>query len=143
MNFCQKIVSDSQISEVDKLAPPPSMEEIISDYTIENNYAELSTSNKPIDTLPFEKYVPHQQRTCGFIQKQLNSHLTQQLIQRCKQEKVTVQEAIYSAMMLALAKHLESEDKDFYFSYISPVEMRRKVNPPIGDEQITILISIL
>ncbi len=143
LNFCQKIVSDNQIPEVDKLAPPPSMEEIIDDYTIENNHAELSTSTQPIDTLPVEKYLPHQQRTCGFIQKQLNPSLTQQLIQRCKQEKVTVQEAIYSAMMLALAKHLESEDKDFYFSYISPVEMRRKVNPPIGDEQITILISIL
>ena len=119
------------------------MEEIISDYTIENNHAELSTSNQPIDTLPFEKYVPHQERSCGFIQKQLNHNLTQQLIQRCKQEKVTVQGAICSAMMFSLAQHLEPEDRDFHFSCLSPVDMRIKVNPPIGDEQITILISPL
>ncbi|RQH16690.1 phthiocerol/phthiodiolone dimycocerosyl transferase family protein [Okeania hirsuta] len=142
LSFCQKIVSDSQIPEVDKLTPPPSMEEIINDYTIENN-AELSTSNQPIDTLPFEKYVPHQQRTCGFIQKQLNPSLTQKLIQRCKQEKVTVQGAICSAMMLALAKHLEPKDKDFYFSCVSAVDMRRKVNYPIGDEHMAVLISSL
>ncbi len=143
LGFCQKIVSDNQIPEVDKLASPPSMEEIIADYTLENNNTELSTSNQPIDTLPFEKYVPHQERTCGFIQKQLNPSLTQQLIQRCKQEKVTVQGAICSAMMLALAKHLQPKDKDFYFSCLSPVEMRRKVNPPIGDEQMAVLISAL
>lgn len=142
LSFCQKIVSDSQIPEVNKLAPPPSMEEIIADYTIENN-AELSTSDRPIDTLPFEKYVPHQERSCGFIQKQLNHSLTQQLIQRCKQEKVTVQGAICSAMMLALAKYLEPEDKNFYFSCLSAVDMRRKVNSPIGDEQMTFLASSL
>ncbi len=142
LSFCQKILSESQIPEFDKLASPPCMEEIIADYTIENN-AELSTSNKPIDTLPFEKYVPHQERTCGFIQKQLNPSLTEQLIQRCKQEKVTVQGAICSAMMLALAKHLQPEDKDFYFSCSSAVDMRIKVNPTIGDKQMTFFVSSL
>ncbi len=95
------------------------------------------------DTLPFEKYVPHQQRTCGFIQKQLNPSLTQQLIQRCKQEKLTIQGAICSAMMLALANNLDPKDKDFYFSCLSPVEMRRKVNPPISDQNMAVLISAL
>ncbi|NES05924.1 MAG: hypothetical protein F6K22_25820 [Okeania sp. SIO2F4] len=142
LNFYQKIVSNSQISQVIQLAPPPCMEEIISDYTIKNN-AELSKSNQPIDTIPIEKYVPHQERTCGFIQKQLNPSLTQQLIQRCKQEKLTVQGAISSAMMLALAKNLEPKDRDFYFSCFFPVEMRRKVNYPVGDEQMGILISAL
>ena len=144
LSFCQKIVSENQIPEFEKLGPPPCLEKIIADYTVENNTESLiSELEPPIDTLPFEKYVPFKQRTCGLIQKQLNASLTQQLIQRCKSEKVTVQGAICSAMMLALAKHLEPEDKEFYFSCYDAVDMRRRLNYPIGNEQMTFLVSSL
>ena len=167
LSFCQKIVSENQIPEFEKLGPPPCLEKIIADYTVENNtesliseveqpidtlpfekyvpYTEslISELEQPIDTLPFEKYVPFKQRTCGLIQKQLNASLTQQLIQRCKSEKVTVQGAICSAMMLALAKYLEPEDKEFYFSCYDAVDMRRRLNSPIGNEQMTFLVSSL
>ena len=144
LSFCQKIVSENQIPEFEKLGPPPCLEKIIADYTVENNTESLiSELEPPIDTLPFEKYVPFKQRTCGLIQKQLNASLTQQLIQRCKSEKVTVQGAICSAMMLALAKYLEPEDKEFYFSCYDAVDMRRRLNYPIGNEQMTFLVSSL
>ena len=144
LSFCQKIVSENQIPEFEKLGPPPCLEKIIADYTVENNTESLiSEVDQPIDTLPFEKYVPFKQRTCGLIQKQLNASLTQQLIQRCKSEKVTVQGAICSAMMLALAKHLEPEDQEFYFSCLDAVDMRRRLNSPIGNEQMTFLVSSL
>lgn len=144
LSFCQKIVSENQIPEFEKLGPPPCLEKIIADYTVENNTESLiSELELPIDTLPFEKYVPFKQRTCGLIQKQLNASLTQQLIQRCKSEKVTVQGAICSAMMLALAKHLEPEDQEFYFSCLDAVDMRRRLNSPIGNEQMTFLVSSL
>ena len=144
LSFCQKIVSENQIPEFEKLGPPPCLEKIIADYTVENNTESLiSELELPIDTLPFEKYVPFKQRTCGLIQKQLNASLTQQLIQRCKSEKVTVQGAICSAMMLALAKYLEPEDKEFYFSCYDAVDMRRRLNYPIGNEQMTFLVSSL
>ena len=144
LSFCQKIVSENQIPEFEKLGPPPCLEKIIADYTVENNTESLiSEVEQPIDTLPFEKYVPFKQRTCGLIQKQLNASLTQQLIQRCKSEKVTVQGAICSAMMLALAKHLEPEDQEFYFSCLDAVDMRRRLNSPIGNEQMTFLVSSL
>ena len=144
LSFCQKIVSENQIPEFEKLGPPPCLEKIIADYTVENNTESLiSELELPIDTLPFEKYVPFKQRTCGLIQKQLNASLTQQLIQRCKSEKVTVQGAICSAMMLALAKYIEPEDKEFYFSCYDAVDMRRRLNYPIGNEQMTFLVSSL
>ena len=144
LSFCQKIVSENQIPEFEKLGPPPCLEKIIADYTVENNTESLiSELELPIDTLPFEKYVPFKQRTCGLIQKQLNASLTQQLIQRCKSEKVTVQGAICSAMMLTLAKYLEPEDKEFYFSCYDAVDMRRRLNSPIGNEQMTFLVSSL
>ena len=144
LSFCQKIVSENQIPEFEKLGPPPCLEKIIADYTVENNTESLiSELELPIDTLPFEKYVPFKQRTCGLIQKQLNASLTQQLIQRCKSEKVTVQGAICSAMMLALAKYLEPEDKEFYFSCLDAVDMRIRLNPPIGNQQMTFLVSSL
>ena len=144
LSFCQKIVSENQIPEFEKLGPPPCLEKIIADYTVENNTESLiSELELPIDTLPFEKYVPFKQRTCGLIQKQLNASLTQQLIQRCKSEKVTVQGAICSAMMLALAKYLEPEDKEFYFSCYDAVDMGRRLNYPIGNEQMTFLVSSL
>ena len=144
MSFCQKIVSENQIPEVEKLAPPPCFEKIIADYNIQNNTESLiSELGQPIDTLPFEKYVPYKQRTCGLIQKQLNASLTQQLIQHCKSEKVTVQGAICSAMMLALAKNLEPEDKEFSFSCYHAVDMRKRLNYPIGNEQMAFLVSSL
>ena len=144
LSFCQKIVSENQIPEVEKLAPPPCFEKIIADYNIQNNTESLiSELGQPIDTLPFEKYVPYKQRTCGLIQKQLNASLTQQLIQHCKSEKVTVQGAICSAMMLALAKNLEPEDKEFYFSCNHAVDMRKRLNYPIGNEQMAFLVSSL
>ena len=144
LSFCQKIVSENQIPEFEKLGPPPCLEKIIADYTVENNTESLiSELELPIDTLPFEKYVPYKQRTCGLIQKRLNASLTQQLIQSCKSEKVTVQGAICSAMMLALAKYLEPEDKEFYFSCYDAVDMRRRLNSPIGNEQMTFLVSSL
>ena len=144
LSFCQKIVSENQIPEFEKLGPPPCLEKIIADYTVENNTESLiSELELPIDTLPFEKYVPYKQRTCGLIQKRLNASLTQELIQRCKSEKVTVQGAICSAMMLTLAKYLEPEDKEFYFSCYDAVDMRRRLNSPIGNEQMTFLVSSL
>ena len=144
LSFCQKIVSENQIPEFEKLGPPPCLEKIIADYTVENNTESLiSELELPIDTLPFEKYVPYKQRTCGLIQKQLNASLTQQLIQHCKSEKVTVQGAICSAMMLALAKNLEPEDKEFYFSCNHAVDMRKRLNYPIGNEQMAFLVSSL
>ena len=77
LSFCQKIVSENQIPEFEKLGPPPCLEKIIADYTVENNTESLiSELELPIDTLPFEKYVPFKQRTCGLIQKQLNASLT-------------------------------------------------------------------
>ena len=56
---------------------------------------------------------------------------------------MTVQGAICSAMMLALAKYLEPEDKEFYFSCYDAVDMRRRLNSPIGNEQMTFLVSSL
>lgn len=141
LKFCQQIVLEKQIPKVNKLAAYPSLEELIANYTVENE--ELPKPNKPIDTLPFEKFAPHQERSCGLIHKQLNPDLTQQLIERCKQEKVTVHGAICSAMMLALAKQLGKKGKDFYFSCRSSVDMRRRVNPPVSEENIAMLVSAL
>ena len=45
--------------------------------------------------------------------------------------------------MLALAKHLEPEDQEFYFSCLDAVDMRRRLNSPIGNEQMTFLVSSL
>lgn len=141
LKFCQKIVSYKQTPQVNKLRAYPSLEEIIANYTVENE--ELPKQNEQVDTLPFEKFAPHQERSCGLIHKQLNPDLTRQLIKRCKQEKVTVHGAMCSAMMLALAKQLKKEDKDFYFSCRSSVDMRRRVNPPVSEENIAMLVSAL
>ncbi|MGD1702264.1 phthiocerol/phthiodiolone dimycocerosyl transferase family protein [Dapis sp. BLCC M229] len=141
ISFCHKIASNYQITQVNQLESYQSLEKIIANYTVENE--ELPKLNRQIDTLPFEKYVPHQQRRCGLIQKQLNTDITEQIIERSRQEKSTVHGAICSAMMLALAKQLKKENKDFYFSCRSSVDIRRRVYPPIGDENIAMLVSAL
>lgn len=142
LSLCQEIVSDSPNIKNQKLTAYPSLEEIISNHSVEGE--ELPRQNKKVCTLPCEEYVPHQQRRCGLIQRQLDNHLTQSLIKQCKhKEQVTVHGAICSAMMLALAKHIKKEKKDFYFSCRSSVDMRRRVNPPVEDKNMAMLVSAL
>ncbi|MBD2683080.1 MULTISPECIES: phthiocerol/phthiodiolone dimycocerosyl transferase family protein [Nostoc] len=141
LRYCQKIVSSSQIPTVSKLRPLPSLEELMANVTTENTETQKSTQQP--HTLPLEHYVSHQQRSCRLIHRQLVAKLTNQIINSCKNEKVTVHGAICAAMMLALAKEIRKDNRDLYFSCRSSVDMRRRVNPPIGDENIAMIVSAL
>lgn len=46
-------------------------------------------------------------------------------------------------MMLVLVKYLEFEDKEFYFSCYDVVDMRRRLNYFIGNEQMIFLVFSL
>lgn len=141
INYCQLQVSEKKILETFSLLEIPSLESLIS-----KNIPKSLGFERPIqkpDTIPFEKYVNHQQRYCRFVQKQLDSELTNQLIKFCKTERVTVHGYICAAMMLALAEELEYKNKYFDFSCRSSVDMRRRINPPVSSEYFAMLVSAL
>lgn len=141
LTYCQKIVSNNQIPIISKLPALPSLETLIAKVTTKNRETKKSTQQP--DTLPFEEYAPHQQRSCGLIHKQLDAYSTNQIIKCCKQKKATVHGAICAALILALAKKIKKVDKDLYFSCRSSVDMRRRVHPPVSQENIAMVISAL
>ncbi len=141
LKYCNEIVSNNKIQKVSNLPAVPSLEELIAKVTTENQESPKSTQQ--VDFLPIEQYAPHKQRSFGLIHKQLDVNKTNKIIEYCKQEKATVHGAICAAMMLALAKKIKSKDKNLYFSCRSSVDMRRRLNPPLSQEHIAMIVSAL
>lgn len=92
--------------------------------------------------LSFEKFVPVEERTCNIIHRQIEPRLTRALLKQCRTEKTTVQGALCAAMLLAVANHLKiSEIKNLSFACRSMVDLRRRLSPTVGDEDLGGLAS--
>lgn len=141
LKYCQSIVINNRIPQISELSDIGSLDELIAN--VATNKPELKRLGKTIDFIKPEQIVPHQQRTCRLIHKQLHNQLTTQIINSCKEKSITVHSAICSAMMLALAGEINKKNQDLYFSCRSSVDMRKRLNPPISDEHIAMMVSAL
>ncbi|MDT9178364.1 MAG: condensation domain-containing protein [Limnospira sp. PMC 1291.21] len=139
--LCQDIGNQQTIDSSKKLEAPPSLEKIISNYSIKDK--PLPKPSKYIDKLPCDKYVPYLERRCKLIQRHLSATVTKNLISQCKEKGATVHGAISSGMMLGLADHIRIQEEDFHFSCRSSVNMRKRVVPPVSNEDICMLVSAL
>ncbi|AFY46199.1 uncharacterized protein containing a NRPS condensation (elongation) domain [Nostoc sp. PCC 7524] len=94
------------------------------------------------ETLGFEKYLPIAQRYSDVIHRQLEPELTQQLVNRCRQENTTVNSALCAAMMFTVAQKLLKNNKKFVrLSCLSYLDVRRHINPAISDENMAVLAT--
>lgn len=92
--------------------------------------------------LSFEKLVPVEERTCNVIYRQIEPALTTSLIEQCRAENTTIQGALCAAMLLAVANNMKiSEVKNLSFTCRSMVDLRRRLSPVIGDEDLGGLAS--
>ncbi|NES18696.1 MAG: alcohol acetyltransferase [Symploca sp. SIO3E6] len=141
LNLCYQILSTNKVPSISKLPVLPSLEDLIP------KIVELSVQdkqlNKKTETLGFEKYLPNELRSCGLVHRKLEPELTNRIISSCKKENTTVHGALCAAMLLTVAETIKGEDRDLYLNCRSSVDLRRRVNPPISDENIAMVVSAL
>ncbi|WP_161809832.1 phthiocerol/phthiodiolone dimycocerosyl transferase family protein [Lyngbya aestuarii] len=94
--------------------------------------------------LNLEKTVSPEFRSSGMTHRFLEKHLTQKLIQLCRQENTTVQGALCAAMLLAVTHKIKTEKaKKINVSCNSYVDLRRRLKPPISEKYMGILASFI
>jgi NRPS condensation-like uncharacterized protein len=152
LTYCQKFVSNDLINSVDSLPALPPIEELLPKWTkgfrsrINGALLLLRLGfnkiwNRP-KTLGFEKYAPIAKRRCSIVHRQLEPKLTQELINRCKQENTTVQSALCAAMMFTAARNItKGKRKKLRVSCLSYLDLRRRLQPAISDEHMAVLAS--
>lgn len=152
LTYCDKIVCGELISPVASLPPLPPIEELLPKWTkgfsgrISGALLLLQLGfqkiwNRP-ETLGFEKYVPIAKRRCGLVHKQVDPELTQQFLNRCKQENTTVQSALCTALMFTVARKItKGQRKDVRVSSLSYFDLRRRLEPAVTDEHMGVFAS--
>ncbi|KPQ39187.1 MAG: putative protein containing a NRPS condensation (elongation) domain [Phormidium sp. OSCR] len=100
-------------------------------------------SKPQISKLQTSNFATHLERTCKIFHKRLNLDSSIKLMARCKEEGVTVHGAICAAMMFSVAKLIHVDDQGLYFSCRSSVDMRRRIDPPISNDHLSMIVSAL
>jgi Condensation domain len=152
LTYCHKIASGEPLNLGNSLKPLPSLYDLIP-ASINGLRGKLNIMlflwrlkfkellYRP-ETLEFEKFVPVESRHCGWIIRQFDETLTQQIVDRCKQEKTTVQAAICAAMMFAVKKKIANgNERDMGVSCQSFIDLRRRLSPVIHPENLGMLAS--
>ncbi len=151
---CQKIVEGKAETNVNQLPQLPSVYKLmpksfqgftgkISNILYLLRLQFQSSQYKPI-TLNFEKSVPVESRRCGLVYRKLNSELTTNLVDVCRQQKTTVQGALGAAMLFAVKnKTLQSNTQDISFSFQSSIDLRSRLHQKITNEHLGLMASVI
>jgi hypothetical protein len=152
LTYMQKITAGEPINQVFCLPALPPVETLFPDSTrrFKGAVKKLSFLLKHLfkglwfrpQTLGFEKCVPIKSRRCGFIHRQLDKTLTQQLIKRCQQNNTTVQAALCAAMLFTAAKKI-SVKKKIHLACGTAVNLRNRLNPTLSHENLGAVASVL
>lgn len=152
LTYCQKIASGEPLNPETSLKPLPPLYDLVPasmkgfrgtlNIMLFLWHLRLKQLWYRPETLGFEKSVPLESRHCGWIRRQLNETFTQQIVNRCKQEKTTVQAAICAAMMFAVGKKLAmGNPRDVRVSCYSFIDLRRRLSPVVHPENFGTLVS--
>jgi NRPS condensation-like uncharacterized protein len=154
LTYCQNITAGKSLPIVTTLEPLPPIEKLLPAWTnsfksklgrvaLLLNIAFQKYWNQP-KALRVEKYVPISQRRCEIIHRQLSEESTRQFIQQCRQENTTVQSALCAALMLTVSKQLTKNHEDnIPVSCLSYLDLRRRLQPEISTENMTVLAASL
>ncbi|MGH1395995.1 MAG: phthiocerol/phthiodiolone dimycocerosyl transferase family protein [Trichormus sp.] len=152
LTYHQKIFTGEAIQPFINLTPLPPLEELIppSHQGLKGKITSLLFLLKLAvqkiwyrpQTLGFEKYLPIANRYSGIVHRQLNQEITQQFINRCRQENTTVNSALCAAMMFAVAdKLIKNYQKEFWLNCLTYIDLRRHINPVINDENMGVFAT--
>ncbi len=152
LNNCQNIAEGNEETSLNQLPQLASIQKLIpkslQGFTggIGNIFYLLNLKiqllrYQPI-TLNFEKSIPLESRSCGMVYRNLNSELTTRLVNVCRQQKTTVQAALSAAMLFAVAKKTKvSAKNNTNYSFLSPVNLRKRLQPQISNEHLGAVAS--
>jgi len=138
--YYQQINDGEALSPVESLDFLPGIENLIN-YNIKNPQVTNEQLTPPAQLI-IEHTAPANERFTRIIPRMLSKETTKRLIEKCKEEKTTVQGAICAAMLLTAAKLL-SIDKQVNISYGLPVNLRKYCEPEISDQNLGCFISVL
>jgi NRPS condensation-like uncharacterized protein len=94
--------------------------------------------------LGFEQCVSIKSRRCGLVRKKIDEHLLQLLINLCRQQKTTVQGALGAAMLFVAGSRITAgKVKNVPVNCRSALDLRTRLKPPVGDENMAPLVSFL
>jgi NRPS condensation-like uncharacterized protein len=152
LTYCHKIRLGELNNQVVSLTPLAPIEELIpkstqglkgkiSSLLLLLNLAFQKLWHRP-KTLGLEKYVPIAQRDSQIIHRQLSQELTQNFVNRCREESITVNSALCTAMMFTVAEKLiKNKQKKLQVSCLSYLNLRKHVKPAITDENMAVLAT--
>ncbi|MEH2054475.1 phthiocerol/phthiodiolone dimycocerosyl transferase family protein [Nostoc sp.] len=146
LTYCQSFGSNQPITQVISLPTLPPVEELLPKSTKGLRKETLCHQLEPlnVETLGFEKCVSMELRRCGFIHRQLDAKLTQQLINTCRQEKTTLQGAFCAAMLFAVVRKISAgQTNDVRVSCRTAVNLRQRLKPVVSNENMIVLTSSL
>ncbi|NEP88107.1 MAG: alcohol acetyltransferase [Okeania sp. SIO2C2] len=150
LSYCSKVASGEPPVPVSRLSALPSIDELFPPSTkgfrgkINILLSLLRFQLKLLlhrpENLGIEKSIPLELRRCGNVYRHLDADFTQQLVNRCRQEKTTVQGALCAAMMLVAARKIRP-DRTTRVSCRSYVDLRKYLKPVVSNEHMGTLIS--
>jgi HD-GYP domain-containing protein (c-di-GMP phosphodiesterase class II) len=154
LTYYHQISSNSLIEPIIELAALPPVEEILPTWTkgwrgkINSAILFLKMALQKFwyrpRTLKHEKYVSIPQRYSDIICRQVDPETTQKFIQHCQQNKTTVHSVLCAIIMEAIAKKLTKKNtKNIRISYLLHIDLRRRLQPAISQENMTILSTTM
>jgi NRPS condensation-like uncharacterized protein len=150
----QKLHIEENYHPITTLTPIAPVETLLPNFTkgIRGNFSKIKLLLRLAfykiilrpKTLGIAKYVPINKRRSEIIHRQLDPDLTEQFIQRCRQESTTVHGALCAALMLTFVYHEfpgNKNKKSINVNCLSYLDLRNRLNPPIAVENMSILAS--
>lgn len=147
--YYEQITSGNLLKSVSSLPPLPAPEKLLGHlqgvklnaWILLLKIAWEKLTNPP-QTLKVEQYVPIPQRNSQIIHKQILSDTAEKFFAQCRAENATVQSALSAAMLLTVAKKiLKQQHKSIRLSCLSYFDLRRRLQPPIKEENIGLLAT--
>ena len=88
--------------------------------------------------------VPNEQRTCIMTHRNLEAQTTQSLVQLARENNTTIQGVLGSAMLFVVSDHIrQGNSRNINVSCRSVVDLRKHLNPPIEDNALGVVVSLL
>ncbi len=138
LNYCQKIASGENLTQVIPLPLLPSLPTLLRDLTISS---QLDESYPEKDVLGFEKWVPIKNRRSVCIYKYLDENLTQQLKKKARLKKTTMHGVFCAAMLLATARIIRDNQRIEFVraSCATYFDLRPYLKFTVGNEHLSFL----
>ena len=152
LTYCQKIASGESI-EVSSLPVLPPIEDLMPESVkgFRGNLNKLSFVlrlglkhlwYRPKALKPEKRLPPLEQCRSEFVHRQLDEKFTQNLVDSCKHEKVSTNNALCAAMMFSVARKIQPNAQDsMSMMFANTISLRKSLEQIISKEHVAMLSS--